>query len=453
VLAPYSSTFDVDPYRTRSLEAWQGKLYLEAGTSLTPMMSLFWLSYFGVPRRGDARMFFRYLRLLEGSALESFRRLLVAVTIEPQTLVSLDGDSNSADGPNERYARALLDYTVGRGPVAGPGDFSSYTEQDVLAAARSLTGWRVRHQESTDPTQQPEAFFVAAEHDTRTKQFSARLSGATLTNQGEQELLALIDLLLSGPNSAQHLAKALYRYFVDYNIDTADQTARIEELAMLVQQSNYEITPVLRCLLGSAHFFEERYRGVLIKSPWEHTVDIHTQLGFTPRVDELSANYAYYRWLISRAAQQHQELTSPPIATGWPAYSCAPFYHRNWATAGTLQARTRLVNSVLGNGVAYPDGTVVHADFTATLGASVLPTNPQDYVEQWAIQLYPVPLTEAELAAATAILLGDQSPATWSALIANLRLDPTDPTLTLSLEAANARLLAHLLHSPQIHLK
>ena len=33
-------------------------------------------------------------------------------------------------------------FTLGKGELAGPGDYTTFTEDDVVAMAKVLTGWR-----------------------------------------------------------------------------------------------------------------------------------------------------------------------------------------------------------------------------------------------------------------------------------------------------------------------
>lgn len=62
----------------------------------------------------------------------------------------LDGNQNVNGSVNENYGRELQElYTIGRGlegtlpPATIPGDYFNYTEQDVRAAARVLSGWEL----------------------------------------------------------------------------------------------------------------------------------------------------------------------------------------------------------------------------------------------------------------------------------------------------------------------
>jgi len=88
----------------------------------------------------------------------------------------LNGDQNDKFSPNENYARELLElFTIGKGPQVGPGDYSNYTEQDVMEMARILTGWRTSGYWSTNPNDLPSSWFESGAHDTGNKTLSHRL--------------------------------------------------------------------------------------------------------------------------------------------------------------------------------------------------------------------------------------------------------------------------------------
>ena len=61
------------------------------------------------------------------------------ITLNTAMLRYLNGEQNTASAPNENYARELQElFTIGK----DSGGNAQYTEDDVKAAARVLTGWR-----------------------------------------------------------------------------------------------------------------------------------------------------------------------------------------------------------------------------------------------------------------------------------------------------------------------
>ena len=145
----------VDPTedaRKHSLFSWiAGRINTEqnASPSITEKICFFWHNHFSAKRSGDGRNTFMYHRLLDTHALGNFRPLIEDITLDPCMMYFLDTASNTKWSPNENYARELLElYTIGKGPLIGPGDYSNYTEEDIAAGAMILTGWKVRENKS-----------------------------------------------------------------------------------------------------------------------------------------------------------------------------------------------------------------------------------------------------------------------------------------------------------------
>ena len=90
------------------------------------------------------------LRTYRAIGFGSFPELLRHVTTDPAMLTYLDGRQSTGGAPNENYARELLElFALGVG---------AFTEADVKAGARALTGWTVRRGET-------ESAFVPRRHD------------------------------------------------------------------------------------------------------------------------------------------------------------------------------------------------------------------------------------------------------------------------------------------------
>src|SRR6476659_2596917 len=125
------------------------------------------------------------------------RRLVREVTIDPAMLVHLNGYVNSKQAPDENYARELQElFTVGR------GQDSLYTEDDVIAAARVLTGWSI----NIDPLG---SYFDISAHDTCSKSFSAFYSNRTIAGSSNenQEIDALIDMIFTTTETARFICR------------------------------------------------------------------------------------------------------------------------------------------------------------------------------------------------------------------------------------------------------
>lgn len=131
-------------YRFRSVTSWTFGLMWQEGISIREKLTLFWHNHVPVNAVEDPKFLYRYGALLRSYAWGNFRDLMKDITIDPAMLRYLNGFQNQKEAPNENYARELLElFTIGKGPLAAPGDYTNYNEQDVQAMARVLSGWTV----------------------------------------------------------------------------------------------------------------------------------------------------------------------------------------------------------------------------------------------------------------------------------------------------------------------
>jgi uncharacterized protein (DUF1800 family) len=383
--------------RRTSLRDWWLGLQLGQGASLREKMTLFWHNHF-VVEFGDINSAFygyEYVRLLRQHALGNVKQLAKDVTITPAMLRYLNGNASTASAPNENYGRELLElFTVGKGPLIGPGNYTTYTEADVQAAAKVLTGWR-------DDATKVAGYFTASRHDTTTKQFSAAFGNAKIAPNGASEYQDLINLIFKQSATAAFLVRKLYRWFVYYVIDAQIESDIIQPLASLLVSSNYEVVPVLRALLGSQHFFDAANMGCLIKSPLDFTLGVCRQFELAlPPASSPVAQYSMYDYLYAQANVQQQTLGDPPNVAGWAAYYQTPQYHELWINAVTLPRRNQATDLLLGTTGTTRNGFTLKADLVAWVQA-LPPATAQDpnlVIAEFAQLMVPLDLTANQLA-------------------------------------------------------
>jgi uncharacterized protein (DUF1800 family) len=335
--------------RRTSLRDWWLGLQLNQATTLVEKMTLFWHNHFVIEFGdiNDARMGYEYVRLLRQHALGNFKQLAKDVTVTPAMLRYLNGNQSVTGAPNENYGRELLElFTVGKGPLIGTGNYTNYTEADVQAAAKVLTGWRDLN---TPPVS---SYFTASRHDTTTKVFSSAFGGASIANSGATEYQNLVNLIFQQAETARFIVRKLYRWFVYYLIDTQVETDIIRPLATLLIQNNYDIAPVLRMLLSSEHFFDTLNVGCLIKSPLDFTVGLmrQMQVAFPTATANLAGQYMMWDYVYGQANVQQQTLGDPPNVAGWAAYYQTPQFHELWINAVTLPRRNQVTDLFIGAG-------------------------------------------------------------------------------------------------------
>jgi len=193
--APYIQAMNLQGYRRRSLAGWTVGQMLNEGTSIREKMVLFWHNHFVTGDINDPKFVYKYITLLRENVLGNFKDLVKKATIDPAMLRYLNGNENTKTAPNENYARELMElFTLGKGELAGPGDYTTYTEDDVVAVARVLTGWRdVGY--FTQEFNPIGSVFVLNRHDTDSKQLSHRFNDVIINNNNELEYEDLIDII------------------------------------------------------------------------------------------------------------------------------------------------------------------------------------------------------------------------------------------------------------------
>ena len=394
VTQPFDQT--VQGARSVSLRDWWLGQQLTQATSLSEQMTLFWHNHFVVEfgNINDARMGYTYVQLLRQHALGNIRQLAKDVTVNPAMLRYLNGNQSTAGAPNENYGRELLElFTIGKGPLIGTGNYTNYTEADVQAAARVLTGWR-------DSGANLNGYFTASRHDAAPKQFSSAFGNAVIAPNGAAEYQDLINLIFAQAETARFLVRALYRWFVYYLIDEQTESDIIQPLATLLIQSNFEVAPVLRKLFGSEHFFDAATVGCRIKNPLDFTVGMVRQMEVAfPPASSVVAQYSHWEYLYGLAYVQQQTLGDPPNVAGWAAYYQAPQFHELWINAVTLPRRNQATDLYIGKGIARGGATAAIAPVALVLAlppATAL--DPNLVVASFVELMVPLDLTAVQLA-------------------------------------------------------
>ncbi len=321
------------------VKAWWAGLMLNQPVSVLEPMTLFWSNHFVTNYTSvvDYRYSFRYNALLRQHALGNFKAFATAITQDPAMLRFLSGNQNTAGKPNENYGRELQElFTVGRN--------GGYTEDDVKAAARVLTGWRnTGYRVDTRP--EISTVFQVSDHDITNKTFSAAygntvIKGRTGPSAGLDELSDLLDMLLRNPEMPRYICRKFYRWFINDDITPAIETGFIQPLADVFRKANFEIKPVLSALFQSQHFFDTALIGSMIKAPANLVVGTFRFFGIQAPdpVTSAAAFYSVGGYLSSRLSEEQQTLLDPPDVFGWTAYY-KPGYYQQWINSTTIGLR------------------------------------------------------------------------------------------------------------------
>ena len=427
---------------------WMGQL-LGQGTSLTEKMMLFWHNHFVVEiNKVQTDTGYEYCRLLRQHALGNVKQLAKDVTVTPAMLRYLNGNQSTAGAPNENYGRELLElFTVGKGPLIGPGNYTNYTEADVQAAARVLTGWR-------DQGAPVSSYFTASRHDTTTKVFSSAFGNASIAGNGAAEYQDLINLIFQQAETARFLVRKLYRWFVYYVIDAQTETDIIQPLATLLVQNSFAIAPVLRALLGSEHFFDAVNVGCIIKSPLDFTVGLHRQMEVVfPPASNPVVQYGMWSYLNELTYVQQQSLGDPPNVAGWAAYYQTPQYHELWINAVTLPRRNQTTDLFIGVGYARGGAKIVIDPVALVLALPAATASDCNLLIAEFVQLMsPIALTVTQVAFLKAALLPGLPDFEWTVEWQQYMAVPTNTAKKAAVATKLQAMLRALMGLAEYHL-
>ena len=296
----------------------------------------FWTNHFNVFYAKGAD---RYLlpahieETIRPHALGRFEDLLIATARSPAMLFYLDNAQSVAPGTrpptppwagrrltaeqremvaqrmprglNENYARELLElHTLG---VDG-----GYTQDDIVAVARILTGWGIERP-------QLGAGFTFREwaHDRGEK---VVLGERFPPGQGMDEGIRLLRMLARHPATMHHLSRKLCARFVaddppDGCVDAAVAAWRADD---------GDVGAVVRAIVRAPDFWAPAARRAKVKSPLEFVVSAVRATGAAPDSTLRLAQ------LVGRLGQP---LYLQPAPTGWPEAQA------EWVNAGALLAR------------------------------------------------------------------------------------------------------------------
>jgi uncharacterized protein (DUF1800 family) len=439
------------PYRHRSLRAWMIGQMLQEGISIREKLTLFWHNHFAINNIQEPRYLYVYISLLRENAWGNFKQLVKDITIDPSMLRFLNGRQNSLRAPNENYARELLElFSIGKGELAGPGDYSTFTEDDVREIARALTGWVDTGYNGRDPDVPVGAQFVPARHDEGAKQLSHRFNDAVIENAGAAEYANVVDIIFQQDEVARHICRKLYRWFVFYQIDDIIESDVIEPMAQVLIANNYEIRPALIALLQSQHFHDFAMRGAMIKNPVDFTISTFKQLDFAFSEDLEQKYHTWYRIFIHMRLQQ-MELFNLPEVAGWKAYYQEPLFYRTWINATTFPIRMALTDQASTRGFTIRGH---HLEFQALDLVNNL-DNPSDInalLNDLIVLLFPMTITDDQIAALKEILIPGLPDFEWTVEYLKYQEDPEDPELKRIIDAKIRLLIQAMLSMAEFYL-
>jgi uncharacterized protein (DUF1800 family) len=296
----------IQRHRLLDLRHWWLRRMRKGSRPLQEKMTLFWHSHFATSFRKvrDAYLMWGQNETLRTHATGNWGTLVLAAAQEPAMLIYLDQAQSRRGKPNENLARELMElFTLGEG---------HYSEQDVLEAARALTGW------SLDKSRLQFQWRPKL-HDAGEK----NLFGRQGTFDGED----LVKLLVEQPQSARFLTAKLWSFFAG-----SAPTPKVHDaLTSAFTESGGNIKELLRLIFSSEDFYAPNIQRAQVKSPVQWLVSACRQLELPLPPPLLSARIT---------AALGQDLFLPPSVKGWDEGLA-------WISTAHLQTRYRLAGPLV----------------------------------------------------------------------------------------------------------
>lgn len=438
----------VNSGRRTSLKSWWMHHMINQPRSVEEKMILFWSTHFAVEfdTIGNGLYCYQYLKMLRKYAMGNFKQFTKDITLLPAMLNYLNGQNNNKNAPDENYARELQElFTLGKGPD------SLFTEADVKAAAKVLTGWRIQGSTAT-------SYFTLSRHDITNKQFSAFygntvIAGQNSANGGELELDAMLDMIFAQQEVAKYMCRRLYRFFVFGDISAEVETNVINPLANTFRTNGYEIKPVLNQLFKSEHFFDVLTQGAMIKSPLDFTVGAIRE--FKMKLPSPINTLVYYRHLNyfrDQAGIMEQNIGDVPNVSGWPAYYQHPLYDNLWINTDTYNKRQTLVNTMLTGYTNSSQRSI--ADVVELAKRMPNPSDPNALIQDLFTYMLSIPLSQQtrDRLKVDILLTGQTEDYYWTNAWNAYILNPFNPMFYNDMYSRLRNLVSYIMNMEEYHL-
>ena len=300
---PAANSKEIVPYaiavrfQIQQLVMWWLDRMALSDHGLTERMTWFWHGHWAtsVDKVNFALPMLNQNKTLRTYCLGNFKDMSRAMINDSALQFWLDGQDSTLTAPNENLGRELMElFVLG---------VDRYTEDDVKAAARALTGYQVVNYSGT-------LTFNPKRHDPTL----ITILGKTQTFTGE----TLSDFLVVRDDNATFIAERLWYRFMSSTETMPSSFAPKSALA------TRDISAAVKAMASDPAIRDEK--NDLVKSPVEWFIAACRALKITPSALKTPAQ------LINYLNQMGQVPFSPPNVGGWPAGEA-------WLSSATAQYR------------------------------------------------------------------------------------------------------------------
>jgi uncharacterized protein (DUF1800 family) len=310
------------------LSSWWLRRMVTVGQPVHEKLTLLWHNHFATSAqkvRSAAHMAAQNEKL-RALSLGDFRTLAYAMLTDAAMLRWLDGQSSTAKAPNENLAREFMElFALGHG--------NGYTEDDVRAGARALTGWVI------DPNGQTS--LTPKRHDSAGK----TLFGLTRNF----DAAGFCDTVLAQPKSAEYVAGRLWQQLA------SDEPASPQVLDRLVSAygPGRDLRALTRAVLTDDEFTANR--AAVVNTPIEWLVGVMRALRVPVDKPEV------LKMADATLKALGQRPFYPPSVGGWP-------HGQVWLSTASAEARLRAASRLAHFGDLSSIETVAPADRIDAVG-------------------------------------------------------------------------------------
>ena len=300
---PKPNTAEIIPFvtglrnQTEQLTLWWLDRMALSDHGLTEKMTWFWHGHWAtsITKVDHPLAMYKQNQVFRQFALGNFSQMSRAMINDAALQYWLDGQTSTVKAPNENLARELMElFVLG---------VNRYTEDDVKALARVLTGYQLTLSAATVTVNQK-----------RRDASAVTILGKNSTFTAE----SASDYLVAKPDCAKFIAERLWYRFISSTEEMPTNIGAVNAF------SSREVAPAVASLVQDSAMSNSRYS--MVKSPVEWFISACRALELTPsKLD--SSNQ-----LINHLNKLGQIPFYPPNVGGWPAAEA-------WLSSASAQYR------------------------------------------------------------------------------------------------------------------
>ena len=146
-----------------------------------------------------------------------------------------------------------------------------------------------------------------------------------------------------------------------------------------------------------------------------------------------------------------QDIGDPPNVAGWPEYYQDPQFYELWMNSDTLPIRDQFTDTLIGRGHSQNGSTIV-IDPIAFVNKVSNPTDPNIIVAEFAQMLFPIAITDNQIAFLKDTLIPGLPDYEWTTEWNTYTSDPTNLTKLNAVKSKLQALLKYMMDMPEYQL-